>query len=377
MRRWTICILYMNRSRIHSLCRPGGIPGEEGVPELIETHISWVVVGERSVYKFKKPLRYAFLDFSTLEKRRYYCEREVELNRRLTEGIYLGVVPVWEEGAGWRLGGEEEPGGREGPRHIVAEYAVWMQKMEASRRMDLLAREDRLRESDIDGLAELLGRWHRGAEVIGEGDLRGEAPVMREFFNDLGREKEVLGPLLGSWAAELINRAMSLSDRFLGANEVLLDARRKAGLYRDGHGDLHCRNIFLLERPQVFDCIEFNDGLRQVDVLNDIAFLCMDLDSFGCGGLAERFIEGYCREFPEAMGPDERRLLNYYKAYRANIRAKINSLRARSAASGEEKRQALEAAAGYLRLMDGYWELTGVSGGDDGSQRLSIGRRVV
>jgi len=335
------------------------------------------VVGERSVYKFKKPLRYSFLDFSTLEKRRYYCEREVELNRRLTEGIYLGVVPVWKEGAGWRLGGEEGPGGREGPRGIVAEYAVWMQKMEASRRMDLLAREDRLRESDIDALAELLGRWHRGAEVIREGDVRGEAAVMRELFNDLGREKEVLGPWLGSWAGEVIDRAMSLSDRFLRANEMLLDARRKAGLYRDGHGDLHCRNIFLLERPQVFDCIEFNDGLRQVDVLNDIAFLCMDLDSFGCGGLAERFIEGYCREFSEAMGPDERPLLDYYKAYRANIRAKINSLRARSAASGEEKRQALEAAAGYLRLMDGYWELTGVSGGDDGSQRLSIGRRVV
>jgi len=249
--------------------------------------------------------------------------------------------------------------------------------------MDLLARGNRLREMDIDGLAELLGRFHRGAAVIREGDARGEAMVMRDLFNDLGREKEVLRLGLGAWAAEVVDRAMAFSDRFLRANGALLDARRRAGLYRDGHGDLHCRNIFLLERPQVFDCIEFNDGLRQVDVLNDIAFLCMDLDSFGCGGLAERFVEGYCRAFPEAMGGeermggDERRLLNYYKGYRANIRAKINSLRARSATSAEERGKAMEAAAGYLRLMDGYWELTGVSGRDDGSQRLSIGRRVV
>jgi|GEM_PF-5142862 len=109
----------------------------------------------------------------------------------------------------------------------------------------------------------------------------------------------------------------------------------------------------------------------------------MDLDSFGCEGLAERFVDGYGREFPEAIklgersGGEEQRLLNYYKAYRANIRAKINSLRARSAGSAEEERVALEAAAAYLRLMDGYWELTGVSGRDEGGQRLSIGRRVV
>ncbi|HVU94138.1 MAG TPA: phosphotransferase [Puia sp.] len=358
----------MNPFPIHSLCRPGGIPGEEGVPELVETHISWVLVGERSVFKIKKPLQYSFLDFSTLEKRRHYCEREVELNRRLTEGIYLGVVPVWGVDGEWSL--EESRGG-------IVEYAVWMHKMEPSRRMDLLARWDRLRESEIDALAELLGRFHRGAELAAEGDVRGDAAVMRDLFNDLGQEKEVLGAGLGSWAAEVIDRAMSLSDRFLRANGALLAGRRKAGLYRDGHGDLHCRNIFLLERPQVFDCIEFNDGLRQVDVLNDIAFLCMDLDSLGCAGLAERFVSGYCREFPGVMGGDERRLLNYYKAYRANIRAKINSLRARSAVSQEEKRVSLEAAAGYLRLMDEYWRLTGVSGRDDGSQRLSVGRRVV
>ena len=358
----------MSQSLIHSLCRPGGIPGETGVPELIETHISWVLVGERSVYKFKKPLRYSFLDFSTVERRRYYCDREVELNRRLTEGIYLAVVPVWGKGGEWSL---EDPGGD------VSEYAVWMRKMEASRRMDLMAEGDRLREADIDALAELLGRFHWGAAVIREGDVRGEAMAMRDLFNDLGREKDVLGPGLGSWAVEVIERAMILSERYLRLNGALLEARRGTGFYRDGHGDLHCRNIFLLERPQVFDCIEFNDGLRQVDVLNDIAFLCMDLDSFGCGGLAERFVEGYCRMFPGAISRDERRLLNYYKAYRANIRAKINSLRARSAASAEEKRVALEAAAGYLRLMDGYWGLTGVSGWDDGNQRLSIVRRVV
>jgi aminoglycoside phosphotransferase family enzyme len=143
-------------------------------------------------------------------------------------------------------------------------------------------------------------------------------------------------------------------------------------MYRDGHGDLHCRNIFLLERPQVFDCIEFNDGLRRVDVLNDVAFLCMDLDSLGCGGLGERFVERYIVQFPGSITTDERRLLDYYKAYRANIRAKINSLRARSAASAVERSAALEAAGGYLRLLDGYWDhiLHFKAGVIDRSQRV-------
>jgi len=337
----------MKRFLIHSLCREGGIPGETGTPELIETHISWVLMGRDVVYKFKKPLTYSFLDFSTMEKRRYYCEREVELNRRLTEDIYLGVVPVREKGAEWVL--EDGPG-------EIADYAVWMRKMDASRRMDLLAGEDRLSESDIDRLAELLGRFHRGAKIERTPALRGEAEVMRELFNDLGREREALGSGLGLWAAGVIDRAIDFSDRFLRDRALLLAARRRGGMYRDGHGDLHSRNIFLLERPQVFDCIEFNDGLRRVDVLNDIAFLAMDLDHLRCGALGERFIGRYLGEFPGAMRDEERPLLDYYKCYRANIRAKINSLRARSAASGDERRMALEAAGGYLRRMDGYWE---------------------
>jgi aminoglycoside phosphotransferase family enzyme len=371
----------MSQSPIYSLCRPGGIPDEAGTPILIETHISWVLMGDRSVYKFKKPLRYSFLDFSTLEKRRFYCRRELELNRRLTEDIYLGVVPVRQEARRWRLEAwrEEDEGemptengasdGRSGAENAwgsIVEYAVWMRKMEPSRRMDLLAREDKIREAEIDALAELLGRWHRGAEIVREGDARGEAETMRHLFNDLAREREVLVPLLGAWAGEVIDRALSFSDQFLGTHGTLMEGRRAAGLYRDGHGDLHCRNIFLLERPQVFDCIEFNDGLRQVDVLNDIAFLCMDLDTLGCGGLAERFFDRYCREFPEAMGGSaaKRRsekmrrevlhLLEYYKAYRANIRAKINSLRVRSAATGEQRQKAQAAAAEYLRQMDAY-----------------------
>jgi aminoglycoside phosphotransferase family enzyme len=333
---------------IHSLCRPGGIPGEPGIPQLIETHISWVLIGERSVYKFKKPVHYSFLDFSTAEKRRYYCEREIMLNRRLTAGIYLDVVPVRQTSEGWTLAdGEGAP----------VDHAVHMRKMDPLRRMDLLAREGRVIGEEIDTLAVRLARFHRRAEIVPDRSGKADAGAMRELFNDLAREKEFLGLGLGPWAATLIEKAISCSDRFLQQITPLLDRRRKAGLCRDGHGDLHCRNIFLVDPPQVFDCIEFNDGLRRIDVLNDIAFLCMDLDSLGHPELAQRLMIRWTQHFPDALGAADRPLLEYYKAYRANIRAKINSLRARSAVSLDEKRIALEAAAGYLRLMDRYWTL--------------------
>lgn len=360
----------MSAHPIHNLCRANGIPGEAGVPELIETHISWVLIGEQLVYKFKKPIRYSFLDFSTVGKRKYYCEREVVLNRRLTTGIYLGVAPVWgtAEGwmlerraglglaeVGWRGAWSAEGDSREGDASgAPVDYAVLMRKMDPMRRMDILARKGRLSMEQIDSLALVLANFHRKTEIFRDQPVEGDVAIMQALFNDLGMEAGFLGEALGNWASELIRTAMVRSDTFLMENAARMADRRNAGLFRDGHGDLHCRNIFLPDRPQVFDCIEFNDKLRRVDVLNDIAFLCMDLDSLGLSRLAERFIDRYMYHFPEAIGIADIPLLIYYKSYRANIRAKINSLRARSAGTAAERQDALDTASGYLRLMAGY-----------------------
>lgn len=130
--------------------------------------------------------------------------------------------------------------------------------------------------------------------------------------------------------------------------------RTAKGFARDGHGDLHTGNIFLLDTPQPFDCIEFNDDIRQIDVLNDIAFLCMDLEAFERKDLSERFLHSYLRLFPARETEEDNQLFLYYKSYRANVRAKINSLKAHAATTPEEKTSAMADARKYLDLMNGY-----------------------
>ncbi len=136
-----------------------------------------------------------------------------------------------------------------------------------------------------------------------------------------------------------------------------MERRLKSGFFRDCHGDLHTRNIFLLPEPQPFDCIEFNDDYRQIDTLNEVAFLCMDLDAMGRQDLSEVFIKHYNRLFTVMRNEEERKLFVYYKCYRANVRAKVNSLRARSTEDSIAKTKALAEARKYLFLMEGYIKL--------------------
>lgn len=155
-------------------------------------------------------------------------------------------------------------------------------------------------------------------------------------------------------ASDIISRAIEISDRFIQKNKELLANRLKAGFFRDCHGDLHSRNIFLLSSPQPFDCIEFNDDYRQIDVLNEVAFLCMDLDAFGRKDLSDLFLTSYNNLFTSIKTDDDYTLFVYYKSYRANIRAKVNSLRARAAEDDSQKKSALAEANKYLLLMDSY-----------------------
>jgi hypothetical protein len=177
---------------------------------------------------------------------------------------------------------------------------------------------------------------------------------IQEKFNDLEGESAFLGGQLGKKCSDSIKLAIEISDAFMVKNKELLHARLKAGFFRDCHGDLHSRNIFLLPEPVPFDCIEFNDDFRQIDVLNEVAFLCMDLDAFGRQDLSALFIDYYNNFFPAMKTKEDRSLFIYYKSYRANIRAKVNSLRAKSASDDDEKTKAISAAEKYLALMESY-----------------------
>src|SRR5690606_40883587 len=131
--------------------------------------------------------------------------------------------------------------------------------------------------------------------------------------------------------ANMLEHTLKKSDEFVLDNRRLLEDRIEDGFHRDGHGDLHSRNIFLLDEPVIFDCIEFNDEYRQVDVLNEVAFLCMDLDVFGRSDLARTFIEAYTARFAAISSVRDVALYHYYKCYLANIRTKFNSLNAQHA----------------------------------------------
>jgi aminoglycoside phosphotransferase family enzyme len=319
----------------------GSFPTPCGNPELKETHISWVILCDDTVFKIKKPLKYSFLDFSTLAQRRHYCEREVLLNNRLTRNVYIDVVPIRKASSGISINGDQGE---------VVDYAVRMRKLDNDRRMDVLLRSGQVTEDHIHSLAKQIVSFHKKAEIVYPTD-----PLdIRRKFNDIEGQRDFIRKELGDKYSSMLDDALARSDEFVLSSKRLLEDRIEDGFHRDGHGDLHSRNIFLLDEPVIFDCIEFNDEYRQVDVLNEVAFLCMDLDAFERSDLSRMFMEDYTLQFSAISGTRDVALFNYYKCYRANVRAKVNCLRARDAAESTAASHALREAARYLELMHRY-----------------------
>lgn len=313
-------------------------------PEVVETHISWVILYNHYAYKIKKPLKYTFLDFSTLEKRRYYCWRELTLNQRLTEGIYLDVLPIHQSGSEIHIGGS---GG------VAIDYALQMQKVDRNRQMNVLLQKNMVDDKSIRSLALKIANFHQQTEIIYQKDVL----QIENQFNDLEGEMNYLKACGLFDSVAIIEHALEQSHLFIQKSRGLLEKRLHDGFYRDCHGDLHSRNIFLLTTPQPFDCIEFNDDFRRIDVLNEIAFLCMDLDAFRRQDLSELFFQTYHQYLPIAKTSADHQLFLYYKCYRANVRAKVASLRARGAKSEGQREQALNQVYQYLHLMDHYLQM--------------------
>lgn len=329
----------MERATIDFLLAGRSFPENTINSELIETHISWVIICDEFVYKIKKPIKYSFLDFSTIEKRKFYCEKEIKLNKRLTNEVYIEVVTVKKKGSNYFI--RDEAG-------EIVDYAVKMHKLPPEKRMDKLLRRNEVSINDINNLAIKISKFHKQSSIVRQSPQQS----IRELFNDILTQKDFLEKNL--LCGNLITDAVNLSDRFYKKCEPLLKQRIADGFIRDCHGDLHSRNIFLLPEPQPFDCIEFNDEFRKIDVLNEIAFLCMDLDAFARHDLSALFFDQYNAHFTTVKTEKDKRLFIYYKAYRANVRAKVNSLRARDASISSERKEALDEAYKYLVLMSRY-----------------------
>ena len=311
---------------------------------LEETHISWVILTRQFAFKIKKPLKFSFLDFSSLARRKKFCEREVALNRRFS-AIYLGVVPVRYSRGMWRLGFGKGP---------VVDYAVRMKRMRSDRRMTVLLRSKKVTASQVVALAKSVASFHDKAEVIG---APFDLAFARRVFNDIRVTRRFLSKTLPREFGEIARQSTGWSDDFLRGHRTRFRERAASGFTRDGHGDLHSGNIFLYKRPVIFDCIEFNDSYRQIDVLDEVAFFCMDLEYYGQTRLAAVFMEEYARRFPCFQKKEDHDIFNYYKCYRANVRAKVHSLAAAQETDPNLLAAHVSAVKKYLRLMSRYMKL--------------------
>lgn len=315
--------------------------------QLTETHISWVILTEKFVYKIKKPVRFSFLDFSTVEKRKYYCEQELYLNRRLTEGMYLDVRPLHRLANGGvslheTLG---EP----------IDYAVRMRRMDNDRQMNKLLEEDLVHQGHIEQLADQITAFHMSTEVVTQAP---NLKKMQEDFADVAKIISLLTDQWGAGAADDVNKGISYSEAFLQSHRERIYSRHLEGLTIDGHGDLHTKNIFLLEEPVIFDCIEFNAHFRHLDVLNELAFLSMDLDHYGKIGLSDYLFEQYQQRYNCVRDGYDEALFQYYKLYRANVRLKTNALTLlQMEADTQEYVDQVEIVKQYLDLYQRYLEI--------------------
>lgn len=300
---------------VQALLDPTRYPHPVDDVRLIETHISWVFLAGNDAYKIKKPIDLGFLDFSTLEKRRRACEEELRLNRRTAPDWYLAVLPIYGsvESPVWTGSGEP------------IEYAVQMVRFDETRQMDRMLAAGLLTERQMDALAETVAEFHEKHASRSLDSEYGRPDIIRNAWEDNFRQIRQWNPPDGC-----IDR-LNVIERWTADNHVRLRERfveRKAtGFIRECHGDLHLKNLaWIDDRPLVFDCIEFDPLLRWIDVMNDCAFLTMDLEFQGFFPLSQRFLDGYIERTGDFDGLA---LLNFYKVYRAMVRAKVRLIRAR------------------------------------------------
>jgi aminoglycoside phosphotransferase family enzyme/predicted kinase len=299
---------------IEAMRRPGFFPHCRGAADLVQTHISYVFLAGEHVYKIKKPLRFSFLDFSTLRLRRHYCAEEVRLNRRLAPHMYRGVVSVCPADGTYRLAAEDDP--------QAIEYAVHMNRIPDDRILTALLDTGRVSDEMIDALADRLAAFHAAAAhspaITANGDPERIGNLLEENFSAVRPFRD---RIISAFDDDAIR---SFSGNFLSAQKALFRRRQRQHRIRDCHGDLHSEHICFTDPLVIFDCIEFNERFRHCDVASEIAFLAMDLDYHERPDLAERFASHYC----EVTGDAEvLRLLAFYKCYRAYVRGKVDSLK--------------------------------------------------
>lgn len=313
--------------RIAELLDPAAYPHPVSQPRLRETHVSWVVLTGAFAYKIKKPVRFDFLDASTLERRAALCAEELRLNRRHAPELYLDVVPVTREAGRLRVGGSGTP----------VEFAVRMRQFDPSQELAEQLDRNAVTPADMQALAELLADLHARAGVAGAESPHGTFALLRAQV--LGNLVQ-LRPLLAGSQLQTLGQLAERMQAALQRLEPLVAGRRDTGHVRECHGDLHAGNVVRWQqRWMAFDCLEFDPALRWIDVMGDVAFLYMDIIAHGHEELASELLSCYLEQTGDYAGL---RLLRLHAGDRALVRAKVNALHA--AAARPAGRATLQAA---------------------------------
>jgi uncharacterized protein len=324
-------------AKVAFLGRPDSYPERPQAVETLETHMSWVFLTDRHAYKLKKPVRYEFLDFSTLAARKADCEAEVRLNRRLASGVYLGTVALCR-----RAGGELRLGGAGPP----VDWLVKMRRLPGELMLDARIRAGCLALAELDPAARLLADFYRVAPpvVTSAADYAARLAAMVR-----ANERVLLESCYDMPAArvQVITRAQL---DFIAEADGPTAARATAGRIVEGHGDLRPEHVFLGEPPAIIDCLEFDRELRCVDPVDELAFLAMECELLGAADAGARFLQIY-RALNDDSPPSA--LLHFHKCLRACLRCKLSLWHVSDPAvtDSEPWRQK---ALRYLELAESY-----------------------
>jgi aminoglycoside phosphotransferase family enzyme len=331
--------MLVQRQVVEALMKPEAYGEDPDSIELVQTHISFVFLTRNFVYKVKKAVDLGFLDFTTLEKRRFFCEKELELNRRLCGDMYLEVVPINRSNI-IKIKGEGE----------TVEYAVKMKRMPQERMMSRLLEENKVDDRLIDRIAKIIAEFHSKAETNRRISEFGSLAIIETNWKEnFEQTEEFIGKTI---SIKDFKRIRERVEDFMKRNVPLFEKRMTEGRVRDCHGDIHSGNIFVTDGIYIFDAIEFNERFRYSDVASDIAFLAMDLDFKERTDLSDFFVERYIKY----SGDQElTKLLPFYKCYRAYVRGKVTSFKLKDPNVGrEEKSAAIKEAKAYFKIASTY-----------------------
>jgi uncharacterized protein len=324
---------------VEALLNSQAYPEESGKIKLIQTHISFVFLTKKFVYKMKKAVNFGFLDFSTLEKRQFFCEKELQLNRRLCAEVYLEVVPI-NKSNNIKIKGEGE----------TIEYALKMKRLPQQKIMTLLLKQDKVTNKIIDELTKIIASFHSKAQLGSDINEYGSLKIVKTNWEEnFAQTLKYIDQTITKNNFEFIQ---SRVNTFMEKSKPLFENRIKNNKIRDCHGDMHSGNIFITNPICIFDAIEFNDRFRYSDVASDVAFLAMDLDFQKRVDLSDYFIDRY---ITYSKDQELVKVLSFYKCYRSYVRGKVISFKLDDPnVNLAEKKIAIKEAQSYFKLAGKY-----------------------